>query len=440
MALEPRRRGRFPREAPSSAQVSPPHWIRPTLLPCPADKEAKAPSTGPLRKRVDRAAARAKLTKAQQIMLDASAGIKPVVDASLPKAKAKGAPTGIHKHLEVKKKTAAGVIGKRRAAMKTTEEQETPEVTDIWGDGAPAPARGAEEAGPSALLGARGGVGKRKLPRRSAPIPAVEVGMPGTSINPTYDDHQDAVALAVADEIRKELRAELLPSIPRDVVAKAKHSGGATGVDDMVVDLDESSDETSGEEEEEGGEGRKRSRNEGRKKTRAERNKRARGKVQVREEEARKALRKQRREIENLEELEKVVAAEEETRAILKERRDATRKERELTEPPKMGRNKFEDMPVQVMATDELTGSLRQVRACAAITKDRFRSLQKRGLIEVTVKQSKRKGKRIQYETGARSDRAREEMADLWALQEKNRKQRRELDMKEQAHDATRAF
>jgi len=31
-------------------------------------------------------------------------------------------------------------------------------------------------------------------------------------------------------------------------------------------------------------------------------------------------------------------------------------------------------------------------------------------------------------------------MADLWALQEKNRKQRRELDMKEQAHDATRAF
>lgn len=45
--------------------------------------------------------------------------------------------------------------------------------------------------------------------------------------------------------------------------------------------------------------------------------------------------------------------------------------------------------PSQVMATDELTGSLRSIKPCAVVAKDRFKSIQKRGLVEVTKKQAK---------------------------------------------------
>lgn len=48
---------------------------------------------------------------------------------------------------------------------------------------------------------------------------------------------------------------------------------------------------------------------------------------------------------------------------------------------------------------------------------------------------TQKKGRRILYESGARSDRAREEQAELWALQEKNRRMRRELELGELAKE-----
>lgn len=56
---------------------------------------------------------------------------------------------------------------------------------------------------------------------------------------------------------------------------------------------------------------------------------------------------------------------------------------KEAIEPPKLGKHKFVPLPLQVLASDDVTGSLRQLRTTPVVVKDRFKSLQKRGLIQV---------------------------------------------------------
>ena len=52
-------------------------------------------------------------------------------------------------------------------------------------------------------------------------------------------------------------------------------------------------------------------------------------------------------------------------------------------EPPRLGRHRFEAPLPQVLASDDVTGSLRSLRAQPRVARDRFKSLQKRGVIQV---------------------------------------------------------
>jgi Nop53 (60S ribosomal biogenesis) len=56
---------------------------------------------------------------------------------------------------------------------------------------------------------------------------------------------------------------------------------------------------------------------------------------------------------------------------------------KEACKPPKLGRHKFTPLPVQVLASDDVNGSLRRLKTTPLVTKDRFKSLQKRGMIQV---------------------------------------------------------
>lgn len=59
--------------------------------------------------------------------------------------------------------------------------------------------------------------------------------------------------------------------------------------------------------------------------------------------------------------------------------------ERQAREPPKLGRLRFTPQPTQVLASEDVQGSLRTLRTVPVIAKDRFKSLQKRGLIHVRL-------------------------------------------------------
>lgn len=77
-------------------------------------------------------------------------------------------------------------------------------------------------------------------------------------------------------------------------------------------------------------------------------------------------------------------------------------------------------LSVQVLLTEEVTGSLRKLPATATLTRDRFKSLQKRGIIEPRAAvRNKRPGRRVSYTHGDRADRAEAGMQELRKLQGK---------------------
>ncbi|GMY08339.1 ribosome biogenesis protein NOP53-like [Fagus crenata] len=181
---------------------------------------------------------------------------------------------------------------------------------------------------------------KKKL--KHSAIPAVEVEPPGCSFNPSVESHQDVLAHAVAEEMQKVYQNELGPKpVPLTV------PGEAIDEEDMYfIEADGGSDddnETNLENENEGIVQEKSS-SKTKRVTRVELNKRARRKEHLKKEAARK-----------MEEVSKEI-------------------------------DSFEPAPVQVLLSEELTGSLRKLKACCTLAKDRYKSLEKRGLIIPTVK------------------------------------------------------
>ncbi|XVF24210.1 hypothetical protein REPUB_Repub13aG0108100 [Reevesia pubescens] len=54
--------------------------------------------------------------------------------------------------------------------------------------------------------------------------------------------------------------------------------------------------------------------------------------------------------------------------------------------PPRLGKYKFQPAPPQVLLSEELTGSLRKLKGFATLARERFKSLEKRGLIPPSAK------------------------------------------------------
>ncbi|XP_022860260.1 ribosome biogenesis protein NOP53-like isoform X2 [Olea europaea var. sylvestris] len=79
---------------------------------------------------------------------------------------------------------------------------------------------------------------KTKKKFKPSVIPAVEVEPPGCSFNPAHESHQDALAIAVADEMQKIYRDELGPepiplTVPGEVIdEEEKYFIDADGEDD----------------------------------------------------------------------------------------------------------------------------------------------------------------------------------------------------------------
>ncbi|KAH9767376.1 Ribosome biogenesis protein NOP53 [Citrus sinensis] len=168
----------------------------------------------------------------------------------------------------------------------------------------------------------------KKVPKPSV-IPAVEVEASGCSYNPTFESHQESLAQAVAEEMQKVYRKELGPEpVPITVPGEVINDEDhiLTIASSPICSLPNIIEEITKEDEE-----------------------------------------KQKRHI----------------------RRVVAMQERLKVRPPRLGKHKFEPAPTQVLLSEEITGSLRKLKGCCTLVKDRFKSLEKRGLI-VPVK-----GKRL---------------------------------------------
>lgn len=139
--------------------------------------------------------------------------------------------------------------------------------------------------------------------------------------------------------------------------------------------------------------------------------------------EAKREIKRQRRELSNLKELRARLEEEEKDREARRIRRQTIREEKEESAPPRLGKHRYEGDELRVMLSEELTGSLRQVKQEGLLLKDRFQSLQKRGVVEVRKLQTKRrpKNKRTVFTQGERSEKALERQVEIQEMMKHNR-------------------
>ncbi|KAF9603521.1 hypothetical protein IFM89_036794, partial [Coptis chinensis] len=217
-----------------------------------------------------------------------------------------------------------------------------------------------------------------KAVKKSKPslIPAVEVEPPGCSFNPSFEDHQDSLASAVAEEMQKVYKSELGPlpvplTVPGEVVDEESM---------YLLDVDDENDDDLDENLENTDTGTERP-SKRKRVTRVELNKRIRRKEKLKTETEAKKIEKLSKEIDSLPDILEEIAKDDEEKQKRHVRRATTKQERLKSGPPRLGRQKFVPAPSQVLLSEEITGSLRKLKGCCTLTRDRFKSLQKRGLI-----------------------------------------------------------
>ncbi|KAE9451565.1 hypothetical protein C3L33_16555, partial [Rhododendron williamsianum] len=227
--------------------------------------------------------------------------------------------------------------------------------------------------------------GKFKKKSKPSIIPAVEVEPPGCSFNPAFESHQDSLACAVADEMQKIYRHELGPQpiplmVPGEVVDEE---------DAYFLEVDNGSDDDQQniENKDENGDNVHEKRPSITKKvTRVELNKRARRKEKLKTEAEAKKVEQFSKEIDSLPDIIQEIANDDEEKQRRHLRRLVAKQERLKSRPPRLGRHKFEPAPVQVLLSEEITGSLRKLKGCSTLARDRFKSLEKRGLVIPSAK------------------------------------------------------
>ena len=253
--------------------------------------------------------------------------------------------------------------------------------------------------------------------------PAVEIDAAGCSVNPDYESHQEVVGQAVAAEMKKQYDAELLPVAPPKVVEWEDYEH-KDELERLLVESegDEDEDYPSSSEDDQIV---KRSSVTRKKKTIQDRNREMRNKLMRKEMELRRKEKKQRRELERLGELLKDVESLTKEQEEKLRRRHADLQELIDSAPPRLGKHKFNPFPIQVLTTDEIKesgGSLRKIKPTPVLIKERYKSLQRRGIIEPRVRVNKSGKKRKTVIHGKRADNAEERQQEIQKLRARNKK------------------
>jgi hypothetical protein len=89
------------------------------------------------------------------------------------------------------------------------------------------------------------------------------------------------------------------------------------------------------------------------------------------------------------------------------------KQEKAAIQPPRLGKHKFEAPAPEVLTSDQVTGSLRQLQPCFLVTEDRFKALQKRGLIEPRKRAGQKAGRKVEYISGERREKAEERQQEV---------------------------
>jgi nucleolar protein 53 len=240
---------------------------------------------------------------------------------------------------------------------------------------------------------------KTKKVRNKKPltlVPNVEVPHSGQSYNPTLEDHQDLLWKAAYVEIKKEkeerrLHMSLTAMFPNQEDAPTQKSyiqEMSACICELGGKVEESdNDEEASEEEEDEGYSKKEKQP---KTTKQRRDK----KLRLQAEEAAAKEKKERIE------MAKIVSIKTYKKEFkARDKKEVERRARaidiaieKLKGPAKIGQYKFEPNQIEIKLSEELSGNLRKLKPEGSLLADRYKSLQKRRIIEPRVKVTRQKG------------------------------------------------
>jgi len=237
-------------------------------------------------------------------------------------------------------------------------------------------------------------VNKRNLSTGSL-LPAVEVPQPGASYNPSAKEHQDLLWKAAIVEIQKDKEeariarqtTAMFPSKAEAPTQKDYIAEMSEGIVELAGNVEDKSEREKAEEAmEEQEEGEETAGKGAKPKTRKQkRDRRGRMFVEAREKRE-KEVKEREMEVMRLKSLKKELRAEDEK---VKENQEKRQKQKvaKMSGNIQLSNYKYEPQEIEIKLSEELTGNLRNLKPEGSLLEDRFKSMQRRNMIEVRVKQ-----------------------------------------------------
>ncbi|XP_068106768.1 ribosome biogenesis protein NOP53 [Hyperolius riggenbachi] len=233
-----------------------------------------------------------------------------------------------------------------------------------------------------------------RLHKKPSELPAVEVAAPGASYNPSFESHQALLFQAHEVEVKKlkeELRVERQLKLPTAAEAPTEESRLQELCEGLV---EESEDDAVGEEQ--STEQNTVALPQRERKTERQRKK---------EKEARKlkarqdAEKKEKQKRQGLFQLKSIYTSLKARQAELLRRKQLREEKRRLraVQPHRLGRLRYQEPDVDVLLSEELTDSLRKLKPEGSLAKERFKSFQKRNLIEPRERAKFKRKLKVKY-------------------------------------------
>ncbi|TNN38670.1 Glioma tumor suppressor candidate region gene 2 protein [Liparis tanakae] len=233
-----------------------------------------------------------------------------------------------------------------------------------------------------------------RLNEKPSVLPAVEVIAAGGSYNPDFFSHQALLQVAHEVEVKKQKEADKL--VKRLAVKKENFATEETIMTEQVEGLVEEDDEENANEEEEEDESA------GGivvavKKTEKQRRKE---RAEILKAQRRRAQRVKSDNQQQLFQLRSIKTSikQQEADTKTKQTQRKSNQEAQKSQPRRLGKLKFEPQDMEVQLSDELAGSLRQLKPEGSVLKDRFKSLQKRNLIEPRDRAKFKRRLKVKYQ------------------------------------------
>jgi len=236
-------------------------------------------------------------------------------------------------------------------------------------------------------------VAKNRKVTSGTKLAAVEVPDAGASYNPNLEDHQTLLWKAAMVEMEKEKAAKKLerqttgmfPSrseAPTEKTFIQEMSEGIVELNGGVDENDSNKEESADENEEIGIKNCSVLKPKTRRQKRDKRKRMFEDQKKARE----RDVKIKEIEISRLKSIRKELQSEEVLTAENEEKRKAA-KEEKMAGPLKLSNYNYEPQEIEIKLSEELTGNLRNLKQEGSLLEDRFKSMQRRNMIEVRVKQ-----------------------------------------------------